>query len=299
MPVRAATPPVSIATWNLEWLVSPATAHAARLACRNGRRADPALRCGPSIIRATAPICPAWPAYARQPGCRCHRLPGSRGCVHRRARSSTATASASRPAMDCSTWASPSGPASRIAAVRRWMPCRSVAAHRAGMTLLLFPDSPRAVELLAVHLKSGCADDALDSGRRRLRSAARAGARARAMDRCARAGALHRCWGISIAVIRPWPRMSSGAPLPVAIRRALPSGSRAMACLFATATSAPDSCAPSTTYWSQRVLQAQVAGGQFPQDGIQRIRCTAIPPSRPLPGQVFPLFRHPTALQFR
>jgi endonuclease/exonuclease/phosphatase family metal-dependent hydrolase len=32
------------------------------------------------------------------------------------------------------------------------------------MSLVLFPDSPRAVELLAVHLKSGCADAALDSG---------------------------------------------------------------------------------------------------------------------------------------
>jgi predicted extracellular nuclease len=37
-------------------------------------------------------------------------------------------------------------------------------AARAGMTLVLFPDTSRAVELLAVHLKSGCADDALDSG---------------------------------------------------------------------------------------------------------------------------------------
>lgn len=37
-------------------------------------------------------------------------------------------------------------------------------AQRAGMRLLLFPDSPRAVELLTVHLKSGCADASLDSG---------------------------------------------------------------------------------------------------------------------------------------
>lgn len=32
-------PPLHIATWNMEWLVSPATAQAARLACRNRRRA--------------------------------------------------------------------------------------------------------------------------------------------------------------------------------------------------------------------------------------------------------------------
>jgi hypothetical protein len=34
----AAPGALTIATWNMEWLVSPATAHAARLACRGGRR---------------------------------------------------------------------------------------------------------------------------------------------------------------------------------------------------------------------------------------------------------------------
>ncbi|MEO8316248.1 MAG: endonuclease/exonuclease/phosphatase family protein [Pseudomonadota bacterium] len=31
---------ITIATWNLEWLVSPATIHAGRLACRSGQRAN-------------------------------------------------------------------------------------------------------------------------------------------------------------------------------------------------------------------------------------------------------------------
>ena len=35
----AARPAIAIATWNMEWLVSPATAHGARLACRRGHRA--------------------------------------------------------------------------------------------------------------------------------------------------------------------------------------------------------------------------------------------------------------------
>ncbi|HMA11328.1 MAG TPA: hypothetical protein VKO83_05535, partial [Steroidobacteraceae bacterium] len=40
---RPAAQQLVIATWNMEWLVTPATAHAARLACRSGHRA--ALPC--------------------------------------------------------------------------------------------------------------------------------------------------------------------------------------------------------------------------------------------------------------
>src|SRR6188768_3467839 len=35
---RDADDEITIATWNLEWLISPATAHAGRLACRHGKR---------------------------------------------------------------------------------------------------------------------------------------------------------------------------------------------------------------------------------------------------------------------
>jgi endonuclease/exonuclease/phosphatase family metal-dependent hydrolase len=163
MPVCAAEAPVSIATWNMEWLVSPATAHAARRACRANRRATLPCDVARDHSRDSADLSRlAW--YARQldadviafqevedasiaarifDGYRICIAPG-RGLQH--------VGFAIRP-----------GIAHRCGAP---MDALSLGgAQRAGMTLLLYPDSPRAVELLAVHLKSGCADESLDSGK--------------------------------------------------------------------------------------------------------------------------------------
>jgi endonuclease/exonuclease/phosphatase family metal-dependent hydrolase len=163
MPARAEAPLLSIATWNMEWLVSPATAHAARRACRDNRRAPLPCDVARDLSRDSADLSRlAW--YARQldadviafqevedasiaarifDGYHICIAPG-RGLQH--------VGFAIRP-----------GIAHRCG---RPMDALSLGGtQRAGMTLLLYPDSSRVVELLAVHLKSGCADDALDSGR--------------------------------------------------------------------------------------------------------------------------------------
>jgi len=149
-----------IATWNLEWLVTPVTAHAARLACRNGRRGP--LPCDvASRARDTADIA-RLAAYARLTDADvfafqeveneqiAHRVfAGYRICM------------------------APGHGVQHVGfAVRRDLPHRCGPAleslalggvQRAGMTLWIAPGTPEAIELLAVHLKSGCPDADLQS----------------------------------------------------------------------------------------------------------------------------------------
>lgn len=151
-----------VATWNMEWLVSPATAHAARLACRSGRRAALPCNVARDHSRDSADLARlAW--YARNldadviafqevedAGIAARVFSGYRICIAG-GRGMQHVGFAVRPGI----------------AHRCGPPMDAVSlggAQRAGMTLVLFPDSTRAVELLAVHLKSGCADDAFDSG---------------------------------------------------------------------------------------------------------------------------------------
>ena len=163
MPVRAGAPLLSIATWNMEWLVSPATAHAARRACRDNRRATLPCDVARDHSRDSADLSRlAW--YARQldadviafqevedASIAARIFDGYRICI------------APGRGLQHVGFAIRAGIAHRCGAP---MDALSLGgAQRAGMTLLLYPDSPRAVELLAVHLKSGCADENLDSGR--------------------------------------------------------------------------------------------------------------------------------------
>jgi endonuclease/exonuclease/phosphatase family metal-dependent hydrolase len=163
MPACAASPPVSIATWNMEWLVSPATAHAARRACRNSRRAALPCDVARDHSRDSADLSRlAW--YARRldadviafqevedASIAARIFDGYRICI------------APGHGVQHVGFAIRPGIAHRCGAPMEALSLGG--AQRAGMTLVMFPDSPRAVQLLAVHLKSGCADDVLDSGR--------------------------------------------------------------------------------------------------------------------------------------
>jgi len=159
---RAPRTGLAIATWNMEWLVSSATAHAARLACRKGLRAALPCNVAREHSRDSADLDRiAW--YARsldadviafqevENTAIAERIFGGyRICI------------AGGRGLQHVGFAVRKGIAHRCGP-----PLQSISlggAQRAGMRLLLFPDSPRAVELLAVHLKSGCADARLDSG---------------------------------------------------------------------------------------------------------------------------------------
>jgi len=160
---RAPRAGIAIATWNMEWLLSPATAHAARLACRGGRRALLPCDVARDHSRDSADL-ERIARYARsldadviafqevENAAIAARIfegfticiTGGRGLQHVGFAVRATIAHRCGPPLDSLTLGG---------------------AQRSGMRLLLFPDSPRAIELLAVHLKSGCADDPLDSGR--------------------------------------------------------------------------------------------------------------------------------------
>jgi|JI10StandDraft_1071094.scaffolds.fasta_scaffold05517_9 endonuclease/exonuclease/phosphatase family metal-dependent hydrolase len=158
----AARPAIAIATWNLEWLVSPATAHGARLACRRGHRAILPCDVARELSRDSADLARlAW--YARRldadviafqevedAGIAARIFEGYRICI------------APGRGVQHVGFAIRSGVAHRCGS-----PVESISlagTQRNGISLLLFPGTAQTVELLAVHLKSGCADRALDSG---------------------------------------------------------------------------------------------------------------------------------------
>jgi endonuclease/exonuclease/phosphatase family metal-dependent hydrolase len=153
---------LAIATWNMVWLVSPAPPHAARLACRAGRRSSLPCDVARRLSRDSADISRlAW--YARrldadiiafqevedaQTAARIFSgyricIAGGHGLQH--------VGFAVRPGL-----AHRCGPSMEGVSLG--------GAQRPGMSMQLFPGSAQAIELLNVHLKSGCADDPLDSG---------------------------------------------------------------------------------------------------------------------------------------
>jgi len=154
---------LAIATWNMEWLVSPATAHAARMACRAGHRAALPCDVARDHSRDSADL-DRIARYARRldadviafqevedVAVAARIFEGFRICI------------AGGRGLQHVGFAVRAGIAHRCGP-----PLDSLSlggTQRPGMTLLLFPDSPRAVEMLAVHLKSGCSDGWLASGR--------------------------------------------------------------------------------------------------------------------------------------
>jgi exonuclease III len=153
---------LKIATWNLEWLVTPATAQAGRLACLAGRRAP--LPCDVALehARDSADLA-RLAAYARR---------ADADVIAFQEVENAAIARRIFPGYDICI-ATGRGVQHVGFAVRRPLPHRCGrqlaelslgGVQRAGQTLLLFPGTAAEVELLGVHLKSGCADHPLDSG---------------------------------------------------------------------------------------------------------------------------------------
>jgi hypothetical protein len=153
---------LAIATWNMEWLVSSSTAHAARLACRNGHRAALPCDVARDHSRDSADLDRiAWYASSldadviafqevQDAAIAARIFEGFRICI------------AGGRGVQHVGFAVRAGIAHRCG-----QPLDAISlggTQRVGMRLMLFPDSPRAVELLTVHLKSGCADAPLDSG---------------------------------------------------------------------------------------------------------------------------------------
>lgn len=150
-----------IASWNMEWLVSQETAHVARLACDAGRTAPLPCDVARDLSRDSADLA-RLAYYARQLDAdviafqevedarTARRVFRGYGVCISAGRGVQHTGFAIR----------------RHIAFRCDPPLQSLAQgerQRAGARLTLFPGTGRQIELLSVHLKSGCSRDALDS----------------------------------------------------------------------------------------------------------------------------------------
>jgi endonuclease/exonuclease/phosphatase family metal-dependent hydrolase len=161
IPATAQHAVVHIATWNLEWLVTPATAHAGRMACRRGRRGT--LPCGVAERARDSADIARLAAYARRTGADVFAF-----------QEVESEAIARQVFAGYHICVAPGRGVQHVGfAVRRTLPHRCAepveslalgGTQRAGLTLWIAPGTPAAIELLAVHLKSGCADADLESG---------------------------------------------------------------------------------------------------------------------------------------
>jgi endonuclease/exonuclease/phosphatase family metal-dependent hydrolase len=153
---------LTIATWNLEWLVSPETAHTARLACRAAQRATLPCDVVREHSRDSADV-GRLAAYAQQLDA---------DIIAFQEVEDAATAQRVFRGYDICIASGPGvqhvGFAVRHTVAHRCGPAMEAlmlgARNRAGQSLFVAPDSPAQIELLAVHLKSGCARDDLEAG---------------------------------------------------------------------------------------------------------------------------------------
>jgi endonuclease/exonuclease/phosphatase family metal-dependent hydrolase len=157
---RASGDTLTIATWNMEWLVSPATAHAGRLACRSGRRTP--LPCDVAEDARDSADLARLASYVRELGADIIAFQEVEDAsVARR------VFAGYRICMADGSGAQHVGFAVRAQLPHRCGPMVESLAlggrSRKGMSLLLTPSRGSPIELLAVHLKSGCSRDALDS----------------------------------------------------------------------------------------------------------------------------------------
>lgn len=158
----SSTRPLRIATWNMEWLVAPRTAQAARIACREGRRAPLPCDVARTQVRDSADL--------RALAAEVRRLDAD-VIAFQEVEDATI---ARRVFRDHHICIAPGSGAQHVGfAVRRRLaarcgpPVESLAAGgrgRVGQLLTLHPEGAPPIQLLAVHLKSGCARDPLDAG---------------------------------------------------------------------------------------------------------------------------------------
>jgi endonuclease/exonuclease/phosphatase family metal-dependent hydrolase len=170
--VLAAPPTLRIATWNLEWLLSPGTSHAARLACRSGTPhlavpCDAAL----SVERSTAD-------HARL---RHYAERMDADVVAFQEVENASTAALVFPGYSFCLTASHT-PQNLGFAIRRGLPFRCDPDYlplafgergRRGAAVTIDPGGPRELHALGVHLKSGCSADTLGTRSAACRQLAR------------------------------------------------------------------------------------------------------------------------------
>lgn len=167
-PATATSPTLKLATWNLEWLIAPATfkslkgtcvpqgtrayAEERRLPCDVAQRLERSSRDFATLARYARQLDADVIALQEVEGSEAARLvfPGYEFCFSRsRHLQNTGFAIRAGLPMRC-------GP--------DLAPLSLNGAVRPGAEVILFPGEPRELHLLSVHLKSGCSRESLDSG---------------------------------------------------------------------------------------------------------------------------------------
>lgn len=153
---------LTIASWNLEWLVSAETAHSSRLACDAGRTLLLPCDVARDLARDTADLA-RLAYYARRLDADVIALQEVEDApTARRIFSGYDICISTGKGVQHTGFAVRAHVAHRCDAPLQTLMLGS--RQRAGARLTLFPGTAQQIELLSVHLKSGCSRDALDSG---------------------------------------------------------------------------------------------------------------------------------------
>lgn len=162
VPARADEATLRIATWNLQWLVAPSTAHAARLACRARHRAAVPCNALHELDRDSADLARLG-AYARALDADVVALQEVEDAAAARQvfRGYALCVATGRGVQHVGFAVRPSLPhrcGPQVGAL-------AAGGGRPGLELHLAPRGTPPLALLAVHLKSGCATEPLDAPR--------------------------------------------------------------------------------------------------------------------------------------
>jgi endonuclease/exonuclease/phosphatase family metal-dependent hydrolase len=150
-----------VATWNLQWLVDPATAHEARIACRDGRAAPLPCDVARTLARDSADFGKLAALVRRLDADVIAFQEVQSEAIAQRVFRGYQICIATGAGVQHTGFAVRDGLNIRCDA-----PLTSLATSgraRAGQVLTLFPPDGPPIELLSVHLKSGCARDPLHS----------------------------------------------------------------------------------------------------------------------------------------
>jgi endonuclease/exonuclease/phosphatase family metal-dependent hydrolase len=164
---------LTIASWNLEWLVSPETAHTSRLTCNAGHAAPVPCDVARDLARDTADLA-RLAHYARQLDADviAFQEVENRRAARRVFRGYDICINSGQGVQQA-------GFAVRPAIPHRCDPPLQALAQgnrqRAGALLVVYPGTKQQIQLLAVHLKSGCSRDPLDSSAAACRTLAAQG----------------------------------------------------------------------------------------------------------------------------
>lgn len=158
---RGEREPLRLATWNMEWLLAPETARTARLACRDGRSSPVPCDVTREARRDSADLAALARIVARLDADVIAFQEVENAAIARRVFRGYQICITQGSGVQQLGFAVREGLAYRCEA-----PLASLAADargRAGQPLTLFLPGQAPIELLAVHLKSGCSRDPLDS----------------------------------------------------------------------------------------------------------------------------------------